>query len=186
MVYFVQVAGGAANANTHTIQFETETLRPRIHHPRRHGRPKDKWASSCLKDLWNILHPPISEAPIVFDIKSDAHLHEILELVYDYTTGARGLDPQYQEQPTEPTEELYLPGMPHMDDCNRWDSDTESIAPSHESVYSDTASPNATPVPSDQEDFDPPFGEHQAIEPNEAEDEAEENPFALPTGLDSP
>ena len=76
--FFCQVATAHQNDPIRSITFQGNTTQPRVHHPRRIGRPKIKWAHTEAKKQWNSI--PGSTMPRVkYNPRSEEQATTILD-----------------------------------------------------------------------------------------------------------
>ena len=68
-LFYCKVATAHEEDPIKTITFQQNTLTPRIHVPRRVGRPKTKWASSEGRRLWNRMQEA-QEVQVAYNEKS--------------------------------------------------------------------------------------------------------------------
>jgi hypothetical protein len=72
--FFLQIAQTSPTNPLHSITFEPGSLAPRVHFPKRVGRPKAKWAHSVLTSEWYRVHQyrgTLPEPP--FDAHDEDH-----------------------------------------------------------------------------------------------------------------
>jgi hypothetical protein len=62
--FFAQILLAPPTCPLRDITFEPHTMAPRDHHPKRIGRPKQRWATSLLSDAWYELHKSLDQLPM--------------------------------------------------------------------------------------------------------------------------